>query len=258
VTGYLELAFDDVDRSVGISHGGVVETATEDAYRLVVDGEWPGRLLGAATGDGPGPVAGVNLLVTDGSMLDPPTGAGLPSIAAVGGARYLARLPPPATTPSVVPDSLPMRTVQILVHEVGHGLGLEHDHGTIRADDAAAVVSPMVSGYAWADDVGRAFDYERDRCGRRYPSVVGRDPWLRLSFDGCERRAIRRYGRLDPPLRFPSSPLGPLGVDRACPGPTCRGVRPPDGLTLEGRASPGHCRSPGGASEAPSRALTRR
>lgn len=228
VTGYLERVFDDVDLAVTVSHGGVVNTATEDAYRLVIDGEWPRRLLGTVGRAGArGPVGGVNLLVTDGSMLEAPTGAGVPSLAAVGGARYLSRLPPADAVPAVVPDDLRMRTVQILVHEVGHGLGLRHDHGTIHADDAAAVVSPMVSGYAWTTGpVGRrGFDYEYDRCGRRYPSVAGREPWLRLPFDDCERRGIRKYRRLDAPTSIPESPIGPPAetAERVCPGLACEG-----------------------------------
>lgn len=224
VAGYLERAFADGDVPVAVTRGGVVDTTTENAYRLVVDGEWP-RLLLARGGGQRGPVAGVNLLVTDGSMLRAPTGAGLPGLAAVGGARYLARLPPADAVPEVVPDDLRMRTAQIVLHEVGHGLGLRHDHGTIRADDAAAVVSPMVSGYAWGTGpVGPAFDYERDRCGHRYPSVVGREPRLRMSFDDCERRGVRRYRRLTAPASLPESPIGRAEVPRrACPGLPCEG-----------------------------------
>ncbi|PSP97416.1 hypothetical protein BRC94_10330 [Halobacteriales archaeon QS_5_70_17] len=70
--------------------------------------------------------------------------------------------------------------------------------------------------------VGATFDYERDRCGRRYPSVVGREPRLRLSFDDCARRAVRRYRRLAAPASFPESPVGTAAVvRRACPGLAC-------------------------------------
>ena len=194
VESYLERAFEGLRLSVDVSYGGIAPFGTEDAHRLVVGGAWPRRLLGDS---GVTPVDGVNLLVTDGSMRRAPTGAGLPYVAAVGGAGQMVRAPPAAETDRVVPDRLPLRTLQILVHECGHALGLRHDHGSIREAGPAAVVSPMVSGYAWSNGpAGRpGFDFEENRCGEPYPSVEGKTPRLLLRFDDCERRALHRFRR---------------------------------------------------------------
>jgi hypothetical protein len=194
VESYLERAFEGLRLSVDLSHGGVASFGTEDAHRLVVGGAWPRRLLG---GSAVTPVDGVNLLVTDGSMRRAPTGAGLPYVAAVGGAHQMVRAPPVAETDRVVPDRPSLRTLQILVHECGHALGLRHDHGSIREAGPAAVVSPMVSGYAWSSGpVGSGgFDFTENRCGEPYPSVAGKTPRLLLRFDDCERRALHRFRR---------------------------------------------------------------
>lgn len=210
VEGYLEDGFEDAALAVDVSYGGVTSFPTEDAHRLVTEGAWPRRLPAGVTDDRDAPVDDVNLLVTDGSMRRAPTGAGIPYVAAVGGARHIAGAPPPGDVERVVPDRPPARTVQILLHECGHALGLRHDHGTIRESEAAAVVSPMVSGYAWASGPvrRREFDFESNRCGRPYPSVAGREPRLRLRFDDCERRGLYRY-------RPPDLPAGPSVVPSA-------------------------------------------
>ncbi|WP_254535822.1 hypothetical protein [Halomarina litorea] len=207
VEGYLRRGFEGFALSANVSYGGVTSFDTESAYRLVVEGMWPRRLV---TGTAEGrhlPVDDVNLLVTDSSMRRAPTGAGVPYVAAVGGARELARAPPADSVGPVVPDSLPMRTVQILLHECGHALGLQHDHGSIRESDdgSGVVVSPMVSGYAWAARPleRRQFNFETNRCGRPYSSVVGKDRHLLLRFDACERRGIYQY-------RLPALPASPL------------------------------------------------
>ncbi|MFC5972175.1 peptidase M10A and M12B matrixin and adamalysin [Halomarina salina] len=195
VEAYLEHGFDDGRLSMDVSYGGVTSFPTENAYRLVTGGAWPRRLLSSVTDGTVDPVDGVNLLVTDSSMRRAPTGAGIPYVAAVGGARHIVRAPDPDESDAVVPDRLSTRTVQILLHECGHALGLRHDHGSIREADTAAVVSPMVSGYAWASGPVRReqFDFEANRCGRPYPPVNGRDPRLLMQFDDCERRGLYRY-----------------------------------------------------------------
>jgi len=203
VDAYVRRAFESLRLSVDVSFGGAVPTSTEDAHRLVVSGAWPRRLLAGGT---PTPVDGVNLLVTDGSMQRAPTGAGVPYIAAVGGAAELSRAPPVDETETVVPDRLPMQTAQILLHECGHALGIRHSHGSIRDEDSTAVVSPMVSAYAWAPPaVKRAhFAFEENRCGDPYPSVEERTLRLRLRFGDCERRGIHRFRRSGLPTPSPA------------------------------------------------------
>lgn len=100
------------------------------------------------------PVADVNVLVTDGRMEVAPTGYGVSHIASVGGARHIAALEPFEEslvdgTRWIVPNTAPTRTMQVLVHEIGHALGLDHEHGVaIRTDDAVTAM-PMLSSYAW-------------------------------------------------------------------------------------------------------------
>ncbi len=224
VGGYLRACFGALSSSVSVTYGGTVSFYTENAYELVVDGVWPRYLVSGTASGQVTPVDDVNLLVTDSSMRLAPTGAGVPYVAAVGGARQIARAPPAESVGAVVPDTLPLRTVQILLHECGHALGLQHDHGTVRLAETepgtAAVVSPMVSGYAWATglDERRHFTFETNRCGHPYPSVAGRLPRLRLRFDECERRGISRF-RLP---SFPTAPVSELSVDGLLSDrPTC-------------------------------------
>jgi hypothetical protein len=211
VEAYLERGFGSLTLVARVSYGGRISVPTEDAHRLVVDGTWPRRLVRGSSGGRVAPVSGVNLLVTDGSVRDGPAGAGLPYVAAVGGAREIAGAPPTDRIGPVVPDSPPLRTAQILLHECGHALGLRHDHGSIEVDGAAAVVSPMVSGYAWTSGpVRRAqFDFASSRCGEPYPAVDGKDPRLLLEFDDCERWGINRFRRSE----LPASPLAARSVE---------------------------------------------
>jgi hypothetical protein len=208
VESYVERAFESLRLSVDVSFGGLVSFPTENAHRLVVGGAWPKRLL---SDGGSKPVNGVNILVTDGSIRQGPSGAGIPYVAAVGGAAQLSRAPPVEETDSTVGRRGPMEAVQILLHECGHALGLRHDHGSIRADDSTAVVSPMVSGYAWAPPAVRRvqFDFEESRCGDPYPSVEDRRFELLLRFDECERDGIHRFRRFGLPVPPPAD----LSVD---------------------------------------------
>lgn len=87
-----------------------------------------------------------------------------------------------------------MRATQLLLHELGHALGLRHRDGTITIDGERAVVSPMVSGYAWESPAVRRdqFDFDANACGSDYPSVDGKEPWLSLRYRSCERVRIQQ------------------------------------------------------------------
>ena len=192
--------------SVSVSVRGIVRVSTEDGALVTSSGEWPTMVVEGMVGRGPvEPAADVNLLVTDGQMRRTPTGYALPHIASVGGARYLATLEPVdelvgAHSPVSVEDAIvslstPTRTMQVLIHEVGHTLGLAHDHGVAFVHDGAVVATPMISTYAFNPD----YEVDRSRCGKRYPDPQIQPRKLTLAFSRCARRDLRRYrGGLSP------------------------------------------------------------
>ncbi|WP_254537086.1 hypothetical protein [Halomarina litorea] len=195
VRGYLERAFEGSHDAMVLEFGGRVDTSTENAYELVVGGEWPQRLLEGTVRGSPSPSDDVNLLVTDRSMQEFPTGAGVPHVAAVGGAKALSRLPPVEETDPVVERTTATYALQVLLHEVGHALGLGHDHGYMAGEGDSLVVSPMVSGYPWETEQVKAqeFDHEESVCGCRYVEPEGRSPRLMLVFSECEADRIANY-----------------------------------------------------------------
>lgn len=194
VQGYVSRALADAVGPVEVSIGGSVSVSSESAYRLLATAEWPRLLVEELLDAESLPVTGVNLLVTDGDMQSAPTGAGISHLATVGGARTLAGLPPVEETSTVVSHARRWRIAQVLLHEVGHALGLSHDHGSIRLTDRGPVVSPMVSSYAWAPEAVRAiqFDYEANACGAPYPLVAPEHSNLSLRYSACARRRLQR------------------------------------------------------------------
>lgn len=189
--GYLRRALDPAADDLAVSVAGTVDTSTEDAYHLLTGGEWPLSLARR-----PGDVADdVNLLVTDGDMSETPTGAGVQHVAAVGGARHLAQMPPADDAPDVMAHTTPAYVTQVLLHEVGHALGLRHDHGAIAPVDDGVIVTPMVSAYAWLPPEVRErhFDYDRSACGRPYVHVGSSRYDLALDYSACARSALADY-----------------------------------------------------------------
>ncbi|MFC7156380.1 hypothetical protein ACFQPA_13100 [Halomarina halobia] len=196
VGDYLGRAFRRAHDGTVLEFGGTLRVSTERAYDLVVGGEWPRRLAQGSAGLGPAtPCDDVNLLVTDEPLTEWPTGAGVPHVAAVGGAAAMASLPPAAIASTVVGRTWGTYAMQVALHECGHALGLDHDVGSMRPDDGALVVSPMVSGYPWETQSIKAeyFDYERSVCGCRYVEPDGREPRLMLRYSDCAAERIRTY-----------------------------------------------------------------
>lgn len=207
---YLDAAFAGLDKPVEVSFGGTVSVSTEDGYRVTASGEWPSKLVDSL-GGGPGlPVRGVNLLVTDGSMNETPTGLGFPHVASVGGARHVAAMPPEATDRPVFPFTDRSHAAQVLIHECGHALGLQHDHGRIVDRDHAVVVTPMVSAYAWASEESGEFSAEASTCGSVYPDVGGKQGYLDMSFSACALTHLRE-GLIEGTLKSTTA-SGPQGL----------------------------------------------
>jgi hypothetical protein len=195
--GYLERAFGDVRDDVSVTTGGTVSVSREHGYDVVTSGEWPGILAeGAAGGSDMSPVDDVNLLVTDGPMDIAPTGGGGAHVAAVGGARDLAAMPPAAETPTIVRHSDPARITQVVLHECGHAIGLTHDQGSVHTRGDAATATPMISNYAWSD----GYDPSQGACGTVGTLDADRR-LLALVFSDCAADAIADY---DGELSIPS------------------------------------------------------
>ncbi|MCU4741365.1 peptidase M10A and M12B matrixin and adamalysin [Natronoglomus mannanivorans] len=189
---YLQLAFDLEFWTLEVSFGGTVPVSTEDGANVTIHGEWPSRVVAGYFGRGEiTPVADVNLLVTDGQMRTAPTGYGIPHIASVGGARHIAELEPVefGDRYDVVPYRTPERVMQVLVHEAGHALGLNHDHGVTFRKGDAVTASPMLSAYAWDPE----YDGDRSSCGTVYPETDDLGRKLTFSFSACAQRRLEGY-----------------------------------------------------------------
>jgi hypothetical protein len=152
---------------------------------------WPQRVLEGRLGlSSIDPVRDINLLVTDGEVHRTTAGYAYPHIAAVPGSEYLAQMEPPDEAPGVVPYTVRSAVTQLLLHEVGHALGLDHHHGEVDVDDTTVTVSPMVSGYAWSEEAHRPGDLEGGACKAAVPAA-GRRRRLAMTYSGCAQRALR-------------------------------------------------------------------
>lgn len=179
--------------TLAVNSGGVVDVDTERAAAAVTDGHWPRAVLRGAAGVGDiDPVWDVNLLVTDGSLEVAPTGYGVPHVAAVGGADKLAQLDPIDSIDDPVPLTEATFAAQVVLHEVGHALGLSHADGRFYTEGETSIVTPMLSAYGWQPG---ARDEIRP-CGPTDWTVSdSAEPSRRLDlrFSACARRKLRTY-----------------------------------------------------------------
>lgn len=191
--GYLRRALTPAGFDVEVSYGGR-PLRFEAADRRIERTVWPRRVLASVAGTGGiDPVRDVNLLVTDGTVSGPTVGYAYDHVATVPGARFLAASPPADTAPAVVDYSAPTAVAQLLVHEVGHALGLDHDHGSVDVDETAVTASPMVSGYAWGANGVRAEFLQGSGGTATRPPVGDRSRRLSMQFSASAERALRSY-----------------------------------------------------------------
>lgn len=165
----------------------------EEQGRRLVTETWPRLVVAGFLGRGPvRPVGAVNVLVTDGDPSSDPAGYGMWRVAAVTGARYLARLPPTIRETAVSDYSTSAAVAQLLLHECGHALGLAHDHGEVTVEGDAVTASPMVGSYAWADEdvARRQVGSGQNACGDALSSGNERQRRLALRYSDCARRAV--------------------------------------------------------------------
>lgn len=151
VSEYIETALAGTDIPTDVTVVDEPVSLPAESGARVLSRTWPRLVMQGRTGLGDlRPVDGVNLLVTDGDPRTTPSGYGYPGVAATTGAQYMDRMTPVDETPPVVPYSLPSVTTQLMLHEVGHAIGLDHEHGTVFHDgDGVATTTPMLSSYAW-------------------------------------------------------------------------------------------------------------
>ncbi|MFB6150637.1 MAG: peptidase M10A and M12B matrixin and adamalysin [Haloarculaceae archaeon] len=195
VRGYLHAALDPVVEVVGVQFSERTVSLPAETGREVLSQRWP-RIVaeGAAGLRELDPIAGVNLLVTDGDPRTRPAGFARPQVAATTGAKQLAAMPPADEAPAVVRYSVRAAATQLLLHECGHALGLSHDHGSANAANDAVVASPMVSSYLWKSEKRRtaALDGPTNACGEGYPPPDAEgERFLRMRYADCARRALR-------------------------------------------------------------------
>jgi len=176
------------------SIGGTVSVSTEDAARLTRRGVARGSRVGDARRAQPRARVGRQPAGDRRGMKQAPTGYGVPHIASVGGARHLAALESfddvvTDDARAIAPNTTPVRTMQVLLHEIGHALGLNHEDGVAFVSDGALTATPMLSSYAWDPE----YKSDASPCGSAIPAAADRKRTLSFAFSTCARRRLADY-----------------------------------------------------------------
>jgi hypothetical protein len=192
VCGHLESALATVGDDVRAGMAGETVSLPAEGGRHVLARHWPRRVVEGAVGGDVDPTTGVNLLVTDGDPTEQPAGYGHRHVAAVTGARYIARMAPAAETSDDIRYSVAGVATQLLLHECGHALGLTHAHGRATVSDGRVVASPMVGSYLWRPaEVRQRYLDEPNACGDPLPPpTVEGERRLGLRYSPCALGAL--------------------------------------------------------------------
>ena len=190
---YVGEAFAPMFESVDVTYGGALAVTTEHGYHVSKVGEWPLNLLRSES-KGLDTVRDANILITDGPLGPDPLGIARFTFASLGGARHIENAPDRDDIEDVVEFDSSLFVLQVLLHEIGHTLGLHHEHGTIDRVSDGIVASPMVSAYAWLEP-SEQFNANQSVCHQQYPQDREGNRYLSFEFADCARREINRSRR---------------------------------------------------------------
>lgn len=192
VETYLRGALDRVGPGSEITFGEPLQQFSEPD-RKVERVAWPRRVMAGLVGlEAVDPAKDVNLLITDGAAAGDTAGYAYNHIATVPGARYLAEMPA-SESMAVVDYSTPAAVTQLLLHEVGHALGLDHRHGSVTSDETAVTASPMISGYAWTPERIRRHRFDGRSCNGGDLPTSTKARRLSMQYSRCAAAGIRSY-----------------------------------------------------------------
>lgn len=188
VQGYLGAALDEAHSETQITVVDRDIALPSEEGRSSLSRRWPLMVVRSAARRRDVTLTdGVNLLVTDGDPRHQPAGFARRHVAAATGARLIARMPPVDGTDEVVDYTIRAAATQLVLHEVGHALGLAHAHGRATVTDEGLAASPMVGSYIWQGaEARRRHLGAASACGDPFTTPdAGAPRQLRLRYSAC-------------------------------------------------------------------------